>query len=432
MLDAQGQTLREVRVSVVVGPGATPDATPAPAQLPVDVDLRDGFLALVTANGGPLGVAGLDAIGDFSPDGVLRRVVTKVDGSFRYLTIDPATKRLFASNGHYAVAEIAANGAATELKPPFEISWPSGIAFDTQRRRVSVASFGGAGALDAFDPATSTWSNVASLNNVDLGAMAYDPATDRFYALGQGFGGSTLGTLYVVAPTTGAVTQLSLSPAIETYGSEGNQQLVPFQGELIAVLHDPGVAKPRIAHIDPATGKVSGAARDLDFPPSKNVAGVCDGDAKPSDYWQTSAAIAAQAQELHVVGVYEGLGPSSSGTSHPTQHVAVDVAASTKPMVIYLSAYEPIEWQLKVAAGAQVAKVIATGYYAGTVTGAPMGAVIETPSWVDCAYGWEPERNTGGCSYKTLIAAARARTGLTESSYFGCYTGKAFTVPPPP
>jgi hypothetical protein len=52
-----------------------------------------------------------------------------------------------------------------------EFSHPCGIAFDTRRRRVIVATLGGVGHLYAYDVAKSSWSLLGELGNRDLCAL---------------------------------------------------------------------------------------------------------------------------------------------------------------------------------------------------------------------------------------------------------------------
>jgi hypothetical protein len=63
------------------------------------------------------------------------------------------------------------------------MSWLCGAAFDTKRRRLIVASFGGVGYLCAYSPAKNEWTYLAELNNVDLAGLVYCAADDCLYGL---------------------------------------------------------------------------------------------------------------------------------------------------------------------------------------------------------------------------------------------------------
>ncbi|HEY0302509.1 MAG TPA: hypothetical protein VGC36_14285, partial [Rhizomicrobium sp.] len=121
--------------------------------------------------------------------------------------------------------------------------------------------------------------------------------------------------------------------------------------------------------------------------------------------------------------------------------VRVTVEPRPQPIVLALSAYEPIDWELTVAPGAVLERVIVQGYGAARLHGVPDGVpvqVVDREHICSYGYGWEVEHNGGGGNYRALLAELRALTGLTETSFQGCYTGDSFTVPhwlaavPPP
>ncbi len=167
--------------------------------------------------------------------------------------------------------------------------------------------------------------------------------------------------------------------------------------------------------------------------PPVDVAGVCgDGGYAPS-FLDTPVP---GDRGVHVIGVYEGWygGGSPHGFDyHPQGAVDVYVHDTGRPITLVLNSYEPVEWRLHVDEGAIVQEVALYGYHEQTVSGAPDGAAISSSSYegngqyVDCVYGWEPENNTGGCSYETFVSHTREAYG-EESSFAGCYAGRAFHV----
>jgi hypothetical protein len=64
-----------------------------------------------------------------------------------------------------------------------ELSWPMGMAYDSKRDRVLLASLGGEGFLYAYSPAAQRWSVVASMDNRDVNCLVYHAADDCLYAL---------------------------------------------------------------------------------------------------------------------------------------------------------------------------------------------------------------------------------------------------------
>jgi hypothetical protein len=64
-----------------------------------------------------------------------------------------------------------------------ELSWPMGVAFDSQRNRVLVVSLGGEGYLYGYSPAQAQWSVVSSMDYRDVDSLVYHAADDSLYAL---------------------------------------------------------------------------------------------------------------------------------------------------------------------------------------------------------------------------------------------------------
>ena len=76
------------------------------------------------------------------------------------------------------------------------------------------------------------------------------------------------------------------------------------------------------------------------------------------------------ANEVDVIGVY-----TTASGNHPTGNPVVNVqyslADSMKPITLVLSSYEAeSNWQLNIDSGANVQRIIVSGYYTQTVTGA--------------------------------------------------------------
>lgn len=158
------------------------------------------------------------------------------------------------------------------------------------------------------------------------------------------------------------------------------------------------------------------------FPPSISIPMNCGSGGYGSSNYKL-ADLGSDEVELHVVGVYEGI-------AHVNGPVNVKVKATPKPVVLALSAYQPVIWTISLDAGARLSAVYVSGpYNPQTVTGVPPEIPVYRVSFGTYAYGWEPDRNTGGGSYQTLIRNVRSITGLVESSFQGCYAGNEFEIP---
>lgn len=75
--------------------------------------------------------------------------------------------------------------------------------------------------------------------------------------------------------------------------------------------------------------------------------------------------------ELHVIDVYEGI-PHESGV------IDVYVTIKNKPLVLYFGAYQPVKWNLVTESAVQIERIVLSGYYPQTVTGAPADVPILT------------------------------------------------------
>jgi hypothetical protein len=144
----------------------------------------DEFLALYNNFGMHSNVTA--SLGLFTLDGAKRETLRPIDQEANHVVVDPVDGRLYAVGNHRIVELDRETLELSELpidpKLP-ELSWPCGMAFDTARRRVVVASLGGEGYLYAFDTRDRQWSLLGSLQNLDLAALAYDAARDEFLGL---------------------------------------------------------------------------------------------------------------------------------------------------------------------------------------------------------------------------------------------------------
>jgi len=117
--------------------------------------------------------------------------------------------------------------------------------------------------------------------------------------------------------------------------------------------------------------------------------------------------------KVEAIGVYETKDRSPSG-------VNVLIKKSDKPIVLMLSSYEPVRWNLIKESGANLAAVIATGYNLSTITGA--GTTKTLIKKGNYAYRQDsPE-------YQLVNRDALLWTGKTISKFQGAYGGTYFVV----
>ncbi|MGB7815623.1 MAG: hypothetical protein WBL28_04645 [Methylotenera sp.] len=117
--------------------------------------------------------------------------------------------------------------------------------------------------------------------------------------------------------------------------------------------------------------------------------------------------------KVEAVGVYETKDRSPSG-------ISVIVKKSDTPLVLMLSGYEPVRWNLIKEPGANLIAVIATGYNLPEVTGA--GATKTVIKRGNYAY------QQGSPEYVALNNDAIMWTGKPISKFQGIYGGTVFVV----
>ena len=126
--------------------------------------------------------------------------------------------------------------------------------------------------------------------------------------------------------------------------------------------------------------------------------------------------------ELHVLSAYE----PDNGT------IFVHISRNTQ-MTVLLSSYEPVHWVVTIDSAAIVDKILINGYHSQTVT-IPSGIPYEIRSYDQTgtnfggSCGYSLPYNGGGCDTNNLLNGVQAYTGLSWSSFTGCYTASGFLL----
>lgn len=160
------------------------------------------------------------------------------------------------------------------------------------------------------------------------------------------------------------------------------------------------------------TGEDTGPA------PPLVVAGMCT-SGYPYTSWSDPSATEP---ELNVVGVYE----SQAGSGGPvTVHVP-----RTASMVLALTSYSSVDWQIDLDAGANVTEILISSYEATTWTFTGAGtAPVSYVGWIgECGYEIPDMDPHSGCETPDLQTVLEATTGLAMSSFQGCYSGGEYAV----
>jgi hypothetical protein len=141
----------------------------------------------------------------------------------------------------------------------------------------------------------------------------------------------------------------------------------------------------------------------------------------PSAYPAPTGPIAALAKsaQMEAVGVYQGANGQARGGDR-TGDVQVRVRRSARPIVLILSSYERVRWNLVMEPGAQLSAVLVSGYYPSQVIGAGSARVVTSGS----TYAYK----NGSSEYAALERDVLRLTGKRIDIFQGRYEGISFSV----
>jgi hypothetical protein len=124
---------------------------------------------------------------------------------------------------------------------------------------------------------------------------------------------------------------------------------------------------------------------------------------------------------VSVIGLYEPADPSRRGASsfRTAKPVDVVVAASSTPLVLVLSSYEPVQWRIN-SNKRPIAAVLLSGYHQSTVTGF-QGSVINI--------GQQSAYKMDSAEYLALKQAVARYVVGPVRLFQGSYSGSVFSVP---
>lgn len=149
---------------------------------------------------------------------------------------------------------------------------------------------------------------------------------------------------------------------------------------------------------------------------------IIDNCAVSAGYTVTSYVTEAnEIPEIHIFGVYE---TSSNHTTPGTADVYVE--RRNVSIILVLSSYEPVVWQIHKDEGANISQIILNGYYNQVVEGAEGIPVLNRSGagnyLVSSAYVWPSTRA------QQLTTGIENITGASVSSFNGCYRATSFTI----
>jgi hypothetical protein len=129
----------------------------------------------------------------------------------------------------------------------------------------------------------------------------------------------------------------------------------------------------------------------------------------------------AQNARIESIGVYQGpKGTSRSAPGRNTGTVEVSVRRSSMPIVLVLSSYEPVQWNLKLEPGAKLNAVLLSGYHQSHVVGAGSARTLV----MNGSFAYQ----LGSAGYNRLNQEVLRWTGKTIDVFQGRYEGSSFSV----
>ena len=208
--------------------------------------------------------------GDFTTKGPVTASLKSLPRNIGEVVSDGTGKLLFGMGGHELYRLDLSKRKATEIVATGvpEISCAMGLAYDTKRERVVLATLGGEGFLYGYDHKKDSWAVVSSMQYVDVTAIAYLETTDRLYAIGSDAMGSRQErpVLYEYDAESGfCLRKMPIDLPIVGEFTDRALQLIPLGDSLIFVQmpKSENQAKavatefvPTMHRINPKTGKV--------------------------------------------------------------------------------------------------------------------------------------------------------------------------------
>ncbi|MFQ3593629.1 MAG: hypothetical protein SNJ82_10670 [Gemmataceae bacterium] len=146
--------------------------------------------------------------------------------------------------------------------------------------------------------------------------------------------------------------------------------------------------------------------------------------------------------EVHVVGLYEAGGnPLAAARGENTVRVKVQ-ATPKRPVILVLSAYEPIRWEIEAADGA-IAQVIVGAYHKQTLVGLAKGTPVQSFVYEEKSEEYfiafrdpragdlSPEdRAEAKEAYETMTRKVKALTRREVKFFQGKYAARDITIRP--
>jgi hypothetical protein len=128
----------------------------------------------------------------------------------------------------------------------------------------------------------------------------------------------------------------------------------------------------------------------------------------------------ARAAQVEAVSVYEAVAMRAPCVPDKQGPVRVLVRATLRPVVLVLSSHQTVQWEITLAAGAELAAVLLSGYGESTVSGAGNALI----SSIGGFYAYK----RGSAEYLHLEQEVLRCTGRTIEKFQSVYAGHEFEI----
>jgi hypothetical protein len=122
---------------------------------------------------------------------------------------------------------------------------------------------------------------------------------------------------------------------------------------------------------------------------------------------------------MHMIGVYEG---------SDEETLTIRVGPTYRPVVLVLTAYDPVEWIIERDPGAVVQQVLVYGHHEQSVSGVPDVTVINRSLDPEAPYSHFCWPRCSECDPAPIVADAESLTGLELATFDGCYNAEEISL----
>ncbi|MFM9267477.1 hypothetical protein [Tychonema sp. BBK16] len=138
-------------------------------------------------------------------------------------------------------------------------------------------------------------------------------------------------------------------------------------------------------------------------------------------------------KELHLIAAYEATSPQDNG--NPSKNtIEIKIQRTNKPIILALSAYAPINWNVTIAPGTVIEKIIISGYEKQTVSGLSEIPIEEYSykgtgkSLTEGNFMYEWDSTIDSTNSPSIVTKLEQITQTKLTSFQGCYRGTSFMI----